>query len=161
MKYQHTQVGKILIGFVIISLIIAIVAITNEDFSKYAPGWLDTSNWNTWGIVIVSVVELIAINMSVLNICVDKEQVVWKFGLGFPKNSLPVSEIDSVVQVRNKWWYGFGVRHLLSGAKLYNVEGLDAIEMTTQAGKKIRLGTDDPKKLLRTISTLIEKREVE
>ena len=160
MKYQHTQVGKIIIGFVILSLIVAIVAISFEDFSEHVPEWMDTSNWNIWGIVIVTFVELLAISMSVLTIKVDKELVSWQFGLGFPRSSLAIEEIASVEQVRNKWWYGFGIRHILSGAKLYNVEGLDAIEMTTHKGKKIRLGTDDPKKLLRTLSTLIEKPEV-
>ena len=160
MKYQHTQVGQIIIGVVILSLIIAMITILNKDFSNYVPDWLDTSDWNIWGIVILIVAELCALNVTVLTIQVNSRQLNWKFGIGIPKGSINIKDIVSVEQVRNKWWYGFGIRRISSGAKLYNVEGLDAIEITNNEGKQIRLGTNDPKKLLRTLSALIDKNEV-
>lgn len=160
MKYQHTQVGKIMIAAVIMSMIIALIAILNQDFSKYAPDWLDTSSWNMWGIVILIVAELFAINMTVLTLRINEGELTWQFGIGIPKGALNINDIVSVELVRNKWWYGFGIRRTSSGARLYNVEGLDAIEIINNEGAKIRFGTNDPKKLLRVLSSLTDNNEV-
>jgi hypothetical protein len=159
MKYQHTQVGKIILAIVILSLVASILSITVEDFSTYAPDWMDTTNWDVIGIVIVTFVYIILLNMALLTIRVDKTNVSWHFGFGFPRNSLAIADIETVKAVRNKWWYGFGIRRVFSGATIYNVEGLDAVELTTSEGKKIRLGSDDPKRLLKTIAALIDTRE--
>jgi len=48
--------------------------------------------------------------------------------------------------VRNKWWYGLGIR-LTPHGWLYNVSGLDAIEIVRRSGKTFRVGTDEPKAL--------------
>ena len=78
---------------------------------------------------------------------------------GIADYPLAIADIETVTAVRNKWWYGFGIRRVFSGATIYNVEGLDAVELTTNEGKKIRLGSDDPKRLLKTIAALIGNRE--
>lgn len=160
MKYKHTQIGKIFIAVLILSIIITMMSITTMDFQKYSPDWMDASNWDVYGIVIVSIVYLLILNMSTLSIAIDKESLRWHFGVGFPKKTIQLDTINTVKQVRNKWYYGFGIRKLVSGGWLYNVHGLDAIEVVTKQGKKVRLGTDDPKGLARALSMAVEKRKV-
>jgi len=44
--------------------------------------------------------------------------------------------------VRNAWWNGFGIR-MRRGFRLYNVSGLDAVELRLKSGDIRRIGTDD------------------
>jgi hypothetical protein len=54
--------------------------------------------------------------------------------------------------VRNKWWYGWGIR-LTPHGWLFNVGGLDAVELELASGRKFRIGTDEPQGLLNAIRT--------
>jgi hypothetical protein len=45
--------------------------------------------------------------------------------------------------VRNCWWYGWGIRRG-PDFRLYNVSGLDAVELRLKSGEVRRIGTDDP-----------------
>ena len=157
MKYKHTQIGKIVIAIVILVALISIVSVANEDYQKYAPNWMDASDWDIYGIVIVSVIYLFVLNMCTLTISIDKALLHWHFGLGFPRKKMQLTDIDTVKQVRNKWFFGFGIRKLISGGWLYNVHGLDAVEVVTHDGKIVRLGTDDPKGLARALSVAVDK----
>ena len=157
MKYNHLQIAKVTIALIILATIVSSFSIMMEDFSVYAPEWMDASNWNLWGVGVVILVYLIVINMSLLRIQIDKEQLHWHFGIGFPKKSIALKDIISVEQKRNKWWYGWGIRKLLSGGWLYNVYGLDAVEVKTHQGKIVRLGTDEPKQLKKAIQAAMEK----
>ncbi len=51
----------------------------------------------------------------------------------------------------NRWYYGWGIR-LTPQGWLWNVAGLDAVELTFSNGKKFRIGTDEPGKLLEALS---------
>ena len=57
--------------------------------------------------------------------------------------------------VRNKWYFGWGIRYLGTGW-LYNVSGLDAVEIVQNDGKMVRVGTDEPDVLARALSTVVE-----
>lgn len=90
-----------------------------------------------------------------LTIRVDEAAVSWRFGPGLFRKSVPVSEIVGAVPVRNRWWYGWGIRYTSHGW-LYNVDGLDAVEITRQNGKTFRLGTDEPDALASAIRARME-----
>ena len=70
----------------------------------------------------------------------------WWFGWGVWTKRIPLEDIASAVPVRNPWWYGFGI-HRTPRGWLYNVSGLDAVEIRLRNGRKLRLGTDEPGKL--------------
>ena len=59
---------------------------------------------------------------------------------------LPLDEIETVAVVRNHWWNGFGIR-MRPGFRLYNVSGLDAVELRLKSSDIRRIGTDDPQGL--------------
>jgi hypothetical protein len=51
---------------------------------------------------------------------------------------------------RNRWWYGWGIR-LTPHGWLYNVWGLDAVEIRRTNGRTLRVGTDDAAPLVEAI----------
>jgi len=63
---------------------------------------------------------------------------------------IPLEDIRSVGIVRNHWWNGFGIR-MAPGFRLYNVSGLDAVELHLESGEIRRIGTDDPQGLAAAI----------
>jgi hypothetical protein len=72
------------------------------------------------------------------------------FGFGWPSKEVRLDQIESAVPVRNSWWYGWGIRWTPHGW-LYNVSGLDAVEIVLRDGKRFRLGTDEPGRLAAAI----------
>ena len=78
---------------------------------------------------------------------VNKTQIQIKFGLGFIKKNIKIKDIESVASVRNKWWYGWGIR-LTPHGWLWNIHGLNAVEIKYKnSGKKFRIGTLDSNEL--------------
>jgi len=62
--------------------------------------------------------------------------------------------VTAVRQVRNHWYYGFGIRKVPNGW-MYNVSGLDAVELHLTSGKVFRIGTDDVDQLFGVLSIQI------
>ncbi|MDY7014940.1 MAG: hypothetical protein SVX43_15355 [Cyanobacteriota bacterium] len=54
------------------------------------------------------------------------------------------------VAVKNPWYYGWGIR-LTPRGWLFNVSGLDAVEISLNSGRHFRIGTDRPRELERAI----------
>lgn len=86
-----------------------------------------------------------------LSVKVDDTRVEAAFGNGWPKKIIDRSTVTAVKPVRNKWWYGLGIRKVPRGW-MYNVWGLDAVELELDSGKVFRIGTDDPEGLAAALS---------
>lgn len=91
---------------------------------------------------------------SRLTFVVSGEAVRCYFGAGTPRRTLAGHTIIGFRKVRNKWYYGWGVRHF-PGGWMYNVWGLDAMEFDLADGTKFRIGTDEPEDLLAALSVAI------
>ncbi len=78
------------------------------------------------------------------------------FGIGLIRKRFRVDEIVSCRIVRNRWWYGWGIRKLPRGW-LFNVSGLDAIEIALKNGRVYRIGTDEPRRLCDFLSQRVPK----
>lgn len=98
-----------------------------------------------WGpaIALVVILSAVAFLFSSLTISVDANEVSWYFDPGLWHYQTPRSSVASAAIVRNSPLNGFGIR-MRPGWRLYNVYGLDAVEMRLKSGDIIRLGTDDP-----------------
>jgi len=81
-----------------------------------------------------------------LTVEIGNNELRWHFGPGLWTYRLPLDEIQSVKVVQNRWSNGFGIR-MASGFTLYNVSGLDAVELKLKSGEIRRIGTDDPQGL--------------
>ena len=88
-----------------------------------------------------------------LTVEVNKDVVRLYFGFGIIHRSILREHIAMVTQVRNRWWWGFGIRWTPHGW-MWNISGLDAIELTYHNGKKFRIGTDEPEALLEALKVV-------
>lgn len=138
MEYEHTQHGPLFLRFLVIGLL-AIAAI------------ITALTGSAEGVVILGVVALVVggalFVFNRLTVKVTDQQLIAHFGWGWPRKSLPWQEAKAVRRVRNRWWYGWGIRWF-PGGTLWNVWGLDAVEFDLESGSALRIGTDEPDRLL-------------
>lgn len=97
-------------------------------------------------IVVIIIAMAISFMFGSMTVEIKDGALTWWFGPGVWRKSVPVADITSAQVVRNTWWWGWGIRHYGKGW-LYNVSGLDAVEVHLASGKQFRLGTDDPQGL--------------
>jgi len=133
MLYRHTQPG------IVILVVCLAVGALGAAFARQA---------GQMPMMIFMLITLIAVAVVFhsLTVEVGDGELRWHFGPGFWTYRLPLNEIRSVTVVRNSWWNGFGIRKA-PGFSLYNVSGLDAVELVLKSGEIRRIGTDDPQGL--------------
>ena len=132
MPYHQTQRGILI---VVVCLAFAVLAA--------ATVWR-SGQWSA-AVTLIALVAA-AIVFSSLTVEVNGKELRWYFGPGFWTYRLPLDEIETVAAVRNHWWNGFGIR-MRPNFRLYNVSGLDAVELRLKSGDVRRIGTDDPQGL--------------
>jgi hypothetical protein len=138
MPYQHTQRG-----IWIMSALLVAAALDG------AIAWR-SGQWSP--VVVLIVLIAAAVVFSSLTVEVSEKELRWHFGPGFWTYRLPLDQIQSVAMVRNQWWNGFGIR-IGPGRRLYNVSGLDAVELRLKSGEIRRIGTDDPQGLAEALKS--------
>jgi hypothetical protein len=144
MPYRHTQTG-----WVAVVICLAVMAAF----------YLIPTPWEARQIaqpIICFILLILAALMAALTVEVDDASVRVKFGVGLIHKSFRLDEIASCQPVRNKWWWGWGIRRIHDGW-LYNVSGLNAVELVMGNGKKFRIGTDQPRRLADSIQARLRK----
>ena len=131
--YEHTQPGYVARAFMGTGLGVSLYFLIAQGF-----------NWPAF--VVAVVLGACLVLFWSLTVKVTAREVVLAFGPGIIRKRFPLSEIESVKVVRNRWYYGWGVR-LTPHGWLHNVSGLDAVELELRSDKKVRIGTDDPQGL--------------
>lgn len=132
-KYKHTQVGTLLI-VLLVSLILYMIVLETWAHENVPIGFM------------IPFFLVIMILFGTLTVELSEDDLDLKFGIGLIKKSFIREDIVSARIVRNKWYHGWGIRFTTHGI-LYNVSGLDAIEIKLSNGKQYRIGTDEPDKL--------------
>jgi len=144
MTYKHTQ-----IGWVALAVCVGIVILFQLLPAPHAPRG-----------IVLPVIALVALSlvalMGTLGVEVDETHVRIKFGVGLIRKSFRLDEIETCRPVRNRWCWGWGVR-VIPGGWLYNVAGLDAVELVMKNGKVFRIGTDEPQVLSDFIQARLSK----
>ena len=90
--------------------------------------------------------------MSSLNVRIENGFIRIRFGAGTWRKKFALAEVASAKPVKSSFWHGWGI-HYTGSAWLYNVAGLDAVEIILQNGKRRRIGTDEPQLLAAAINT--------
>ena len=90
----------------------------------------------------------------------QNHSLTWKFGMGLIRKSVPIAEIEEVKVVRNSWLYGWGIRWTPRGW-LYNVSGMEGVEIRLRNGKQFRLGSDEPHELTRAIQGAMKSADLD
>jgi len=109
--------------------------------------------------LVTAIMVLVLLSLSsvtTLTTSIDDKYLRVKFGYGIFKKSFLLSEIASAKQVKNHWYYGWGIRFWFWPRMcIYNVSGFDAVEIVTKNGKIYRIGTDVPGELETVIKQAI------
>jgi hypothetical protein len=130
-RYQHTQRGTLMLVVLGVgAAAAAAAAIVNPSAGR----WL--------GFAIALGCVVLAWLFSSLTVRVNGEKLEWYFGPGVWKYRMARNDIAGVSIVRNSVLAGFGIR-MRPGFRLYNVSGLDAVELQLKSGEIRRIGTDD------------------
>jgi hypothetical protein len=88
-----------------------------------------------------------------LTVEVDDNKVSFWFADGFIKKTFRLDDIDSVKKVRTTPLQGWGA-HWIGGGWLYNVYGLDAVELQLKNGNRVWIGTDEPESLISALNNI-------
>ena len=102
-----------------------------------------------------AVVYACALLFDSLTVRVSNDLIELRFGIGIIRKQFDVGSIKRASIVKNKWYYGWGIR-LTPHGWLYNVAGYDAVEILMHNGKQYRIGTDQPKELQHAINTVLK-----
>jgi hypothetical protein len=131
--YRHRQVATL----VYVSLGIPILAIAAV---------LATVEFDAVALAVLVLLLIAVILFGSLSIEVTPTLVRLRFGPGLVQREFALSELRRVSVVRNRWYFGWGIRRLPNGW-LYNVSGLGAVELEMADGQVHRIGTDRPDEL--------------
>ncbi|MBL7064731.1 MAG: hypothetical protein ISS49_11095 [Anaerolineae bacterium] len=142
-RYQHTQIGYLIIIALAIALLFTVYRITVYGF-----------NWIAFaGLIILGACLVL---FATLTVVIEEDVLEIRFGPGVIRKKFPLKDIESCQVVENPWYYGWGIR-LTPHGWLYNVSGSYAVEIKMKTGKKYRIGTDVPNDLEKVFRQSIER----
>lgn len=101
---------------------------------------------------VMGVITTLAFGLfGTLTTVVDGVSVVVQFGpIRLIRERFALADITSARAVRNSLLHGVGMRYIHHG-RLWNVWGLDAVELQLRNGTRFRIGTDEPQALLQAL----------
>ena len=144
MPYHHQQTGWVmLIGFGLTFLALLIVSV-----------FLATHVSALSALVTLFSAALIAVLLAMfssMTVEITDDKLSWYFGPRFWKNTISLAEIEDATPIRTKWYWGYGIKFFGPDRWLYNVSGLEAVEIKLKSGGWIRIGTNDVGGLLRPL----------
>ena len=145
---QEFQFGWLIIVLVIPSQILITYFFINNIGDK---------PFSVAGFIIVSSLLLLAcLFFYGLTTKVSADKITVVFGVGVPRKTIAINRIKSVEQVKTPWYYGWGIRYFPGGV-LYNISGLDGVELKFKDTENvIRIGSKDSHKLKDEIGKRID-----
>lgn len=144
--YSHTQTGWLTIIALVGALLI--IGAAGKEMGAEDPG-------RPFMLATMALMALMIPLFGWLTVTVDDQAVTARFGIGLIRKKIKMKDIQNATRVRNKWYYGWGIR-MGPGGWMYNVSGLDAVDIELQGGGRFRVGTDEPEELVRAIKQRIE-----
>lgn len=146
--YEHKQPGKLIRWTLVVSIAVFVIVMT------VAKIWTHPIGIQLIPIIALLILIACAFLFDSLTVRITESHLSVHFGPGLIRKIFELKEIEAAEMVRNEWWYGWGVR-LTPHGWLYNVSGLDAVQITLRGGKKFRIGTDQPIELHSAIQSAI------
>jgi hypothetical protein len=104
----------------------------------------------------LAVLVLFSVVFSSLTVMITPSSLVFWFGPGVLRKTVPLADIASLESVRSPWYYGVGWRITPRGM-LYSVSGFSAVEITGRDGSRFRLGTDEPERLRAALAQAVTR----
>lgn len=151
-SYKHTQIGYLMLVVTLVVLVLfawAYITARAEPPSIY-------SGTNFAVTAIMALILFILSSFATLTTSLDENYLQIKFGCGIFARKFAVNQIVSVQTVKNRWYYGWGIRFWFRPRMwIYNVSGFDAVEIKMRNKKIYRIGTDAPEELETVIKQAI------
>jgi len=142
--YSHRQFGRAFVAMIVAIMFFLAALSVLSGLYIIAPTALAIS-------------ALVAVLFHSLLVEVDGDALRLSYGIGIVRKRFDMDALRDAYAVRNKWWYGLGIR-LTAHGWLYNVSGLDAVEIVRISGKKFRVGTDEPQALVAALKAAMSDR---
>lgn len=142
--YEHKQVGRALTVGVGVGAVAFAAVIMHQPRGALGAA-----------LIVGAALLTVALFASMTVRVTEREVRLW-FGPGLIWKTIPVADIADARAVRNPWWYGWGI-HLTPRGWLFNVAGLDAVELELASRRTLRIGTDEPQRLLAAIRQATRK----
>lgn len=120
MNYKETQYGLVM-NIIFIILFFAFIFLY---IFEYGDNPMPLSGLLIIMLVFFSIILL----FFKLTVSIEGDYLRVVFGIGIINKSIKISEIHSATKVRNKWYYGWGIKFIPNGI-LYNISGFDAVEL--------------------------------
>jgi hypothetical protein len=141
--YKHTQIGYLLI--IVFSVVILLIGnlVIDTDFNP--------------GTVLLLVFMVLCLGtFATLTVEVDDQSINLRFGIGLLRKHFLLQNVEASRPVKNPLYYAWGI-HAIPGGWVFNVSGLQAIELQMKNGRRYRIGTDDAQSLMNAIETNLQK----
>lgn len=142
-SYKHTQIGYLLI--VVFSVVFLLIGKLTID-----------TNFNPGTVLLLAFMILCLGTFATLTVEVDDQAINLRFGIGLLRKRFLLENIEAWRAVKNPLYYAWGI-HAIPGGWVFNVSGLQAVELQMRNGRKYRIGTDDAHSLLNAIETNRQK----
>ena len=96
-RYEHTQIGHVIIWSLLAIILIASGELVGPSFHREPP-------------VIVSIILPVCLVLFYkLRITIEDETLCVSFGLGIIRKRVQLTEIVGCEPIRIRWWYGWGI----------------------------------------------------
>ena len=151
-SYKHTQIGYVMP--VITLVVLVFFAWLQITARAETPSYDSGTNFAVTAIM--ALILFILASFSTLTVSTNEQFLKIRFGWGIFRKKFPLTEIAAIRKVKNHWYYGWGVRlWFWPYMWIFNVSGIDAIEIRMKNGKIYRIGTDEPIQLESAIKSII------
>ena len=142
--YHHKQTGWVmLIGFGLTFLTLLILSIFLATHVSALSALITFFS-------AAAIVVLLAL-FSSMTVEINDDKLSWYFGPRFWKKTVSLAEIEDATPIQTKWYWGYGIKFFGPDRWLYNVSGLEAVEIKLKSGGWIRIGTDDATGLVKSL----------
>ena len=142
MRYRVRQVSPITVPIALL-LVVAILVAAFLDLDDVVTNVL---------VGVLALVAAVLVTLSALTVEVGDGHVAATFRFGWPARRIALADVRSISRVRNAWWVGIGIRKVRHGW-MYNVWGLDSVQLDLTDGRVFRIGTAEGDRLLAALES--------
>ena len=136
-SYRHTQISFLFAAILVFFLFVAILMVVSTQYA--------------WEAVILYVLlAAVFTNFLTLTIEVSASKIGLRYGFGFIRRTIPLSEIENlcVAEITRPRKLAADIA---TSTTLYDLAGSQVVEIDLRNGSAVLLGTDEPVELARAI----------
>ncbi len=143
-SYKHSQIGYLMLA---VTFVVLILFVWLYSTASAEPASIN-SGPNFAVTAVMAAILFVLASFATLTVSINENHLRIKFGWGVFAKQFPLKDIASVRTVKNRWYYGWGVKVWFRPYMwIYTVSGFDAVQITMNNGNIYRIGTDEPEKL--------------